>query len=73
MKPNARPMLVIKREKTVQVYADRYDAAPVSTVRISRESRMDMIRYAAAALLTAGICLVASLVDDRRRAARKKR
>ncbi len=72
MKSNARPMLVIKREKTVEVYADKLDAAPVSTLRIRRESRLDLVRYTAAVLLSAGLCLVAAYFDDRRRAAKKK-
>ncbi len=64
MKPNARPMLVIKREKLIEVYADKLDAAPVSTLRIRRESRLDLIRYAATAVMTAGVCLALAMIDD---------
>lgn len=72
MKPNARPMLVIKREKTMEIYADKLDVAPVSTIRIHRESRLDLIRYAATAALTVGVCILAAMIDDCIRG-RKKR
>ena len=71
MRSNARPMLVIRREKIVEVYADKLDVAPVSTLRIKRESRLDLVRYTAAALLTAGAFLIASYIDGKRRAAKK--
>ena len=70
MKMNMRPTLVIRNVKTLEVYADRDDVAPVSTVRIRRESRLDLVRYAAAVLFAVGICTLASSIDNRRR--RKK-
>ncbi len=70
---NTRPTIVIKKEKIVEVYADKYDVAPVTTVRIRRESHLDLIRYTAAALLTAGICMIAAVIDDKRRYKRKNK
>lgn len=70
---NKRPTVVIKKEKVVEVYADKYDVAPVTTMRIRHESHLDLIRYAAATLLTAGICMIAAMIDDKRRYKRKKK